>query len=141
MIACDTSVVVAAFSRWHTGHEPARVALAGADALIEHVAIETFSVLTRLPAPRRVPPRLVHEFLTHHFPAAAVRLPNSPADRVIAVAREHAVTGGAVYDLVVALAAAARGATMLTLDRRAAGTYRAAGVNYRMVGDELSSRP
>ncbi|MDQ2709790.1 MAG: PIN domain-containing protein [Actinomycetota bacterium] len=133
MIACDTSVLVAAFSRWHADHEPARVALAEADALIEHVAIETFSVLTRLPAPRRVPPRLVEEFLTHHFPDAAVRLPSSAAARVIEIARKHAVTGGAVYDLVVALAAATSGAALLTLDRRAAGTYRAAGVRYRMV--------
>ncbi|MBA2323803.1 MAG: hypothetical protein H0V92_07280, partial [Pseudonocardiales bacterium] len=107
--------------------------LAEADALIEHVAIETFSVLTRLPAPRRVPPRLVEEFLTHHCPLAAARIPSAPTERVIELASMHGVAGGAVYDLVVALAAAASGATLLTLDRRAEGTYRAAGVHYRMV--------
>ncbi len=55
MIACDTSVLVAAFARWHESHMAAATAVRRCDALIDHAVIETFSVLTRLPAPRRAP--------------------------------------------------------------------------------------
>jgi hypothetical protein len=43
------------------------------------------------------------------------------------------VIGGAVYDLVVALSAARAGAVLLSLDRRAATTYGAAGVDYELL--------
>lgn len=49
MIAADTSVVVAAFASWHEGHESALVALARRPRLPGHVALESYSVLTRLP--------------------------------------------------------------------------------------------
>ena len=41
--------------------------------------------------------------------------------------------GGAVYDLVVALSAARAGALALSLDRRAASTYDAAGADYELL--------
>ena len=43
------------------------------------------------------------------------------------------VLGGAVYDGLVALSAAAHGATLLTLDRRALPTYRRCGVPHRLL--------
>lgn len=51
MIACDTSVLVAGFARWHAEHALAAAALHRVDAVVDHVAVETFSVLTRLPPP------------------------------------------------------------------------------------------
>lgn len=51
MTAVDTSLVVAAFASWHERHEAARRAMDGGVRLIEHCALETYSVLTRLPAP------------------------------------------------------------------------------------------
>lgn len=51
MIAADTSVLVAGFASWHERHEPAhRLLASGKVRLIDHVALETFALLTRLPA-------------------------------------------------------------------------------------------
>jgi hypothetical protein len=48
---------------------------------------------------------------------------------------ERGITGGAVYDGLVAMSAAAHGATLLTLDRRAVPTYRRSGVRHRLLDD------
>lgn len=134
MIACDTSVLVAAFSRWHDAHDLASAAVRRADALIDHVAVETFSVLTRLPAPRRAPAELVTAFLDHHFPAATPRLHNPAAAEVLTRAVAGRIAGGAVYDLLVALSAATADAAVLSLDRRAAATYEAAEIRFELLG-------
>jgi predicted nucleic acid-binding protein len=133
MITCDTSVLVAAFARWHADHAVAAVALGRVGVVVDHVVVETFSVLTRLPPPRRVPPHLVAAFLDTHFPATTPRLAGAPSTDVIGVARRAGIAGGAVYDLVVALAAAQGGATLLSLDRRAASTYEASGTGYELL--------
>lgn len=49
MKAVDSSVVIAAFASWHESHESARRALAARPRAIAHAAVETYSVLTRLP--------------------------------------------------------------------------------------------
>ncbi len=133
MIACDTSVLVAAFARWHDAHGVAVAAVRRTDVLIEHAAVETFSVLTRLPAPARAPADLVTEFLDHHFPERRPRLPGPGSAAVLARARAHGIVGGAVYDLLVGMSAAAADATVLSLDRRAAATYQAADVRFELL--------
>jgi predicted nucleic acid-binding protein len=133
VITCDTSVLVAAFARWHAEHVAAAEALRRVDVLVEHVVVETFSVLTRLPPPRRVPPHLVTKFLEGHFPRSAPGLPTAPSTEVLDVAVSGGISGGAIYDLVVALAAQRSGALLLSLDRRAATTYEVAGVAYELL--------
>ena len=56
MIALDTSVAVATFGAWHELHEVARAALTTDSRLTAHTALETYSVLTRLPEPFRADP-------------------------------------------------------------------------------------
>ena len=63
MIAPDTSVLVAGFATWHEAHQSAARALGRGVHLVAHSALETYSVLTRLPAPHRVAPAVVHEYL------------------------------------------------------------------------------
>lgn len=63
MIAPDTSVLVAGFATWHEGHEAAVRALNRGVHLIAHAAVETYSVLTRLPPPHRIAPVAVHAYL------------------------------------------------------------------------------
>lgn len=133
MITCDSSVLVAAFARWHGEHAAAAAAVATVDALVEHTAVEAFSVLTRLPPPRRAPAALVVAFLGHHFPMDLTRLPAPGSARLLDVAARAGIAGGAVYDLLIGLAAGTAGATLLTLDRRAAETYQAAGTTFRLV--------
>lgn len=133
MITCDTSVLVAAFDRSNSAHDVAVAAVTRTDALVDHVAVETFSVLTRLPVPHRAPPELAAQFLTRHFPPETPRLTSPDSQTLIGTGLKGAVSGGAVYDLLVGLAAAQAGATLLSLDQRAARAYDAAGVEYSLL--------
>lgn len=123
MRAADTSLVVAAFASWHEHHEPARRALDGGLRLIEHCALETYSVLTRLPPPHRSPGTVVRDFIRTRFPQPLLRL-SAPAYRAFVLGLpDRDVTGGAAYDALVAATAAACGAELVTCDRRAAAVY------------------
>ena len=74
MKAADTSVVIAAFASWHENHQAARRALDNGLRLVEHCAVETYSVLTRLPAPHRVAGSVVGDFLRARFPDPYLRM-------------------------------------------------------------------
>ena len=74
MKAADTSVIAAAFASWHENHDAARAELDRGLRLIEHCALETYSVLTRLPPPHRVPGAAVRAFLELRFPEPFLRL-------------------------------------------------------------------
>jgi predicted nucleic acid-binding protein len=134
VITVDTSVVVAAFARWHEDHDAARVAIEAAEAAVAHVLIETYSVLTRLPAPRRAPGELVVDFLTRHFSDDPLTLTGDEHVALLAEVARVRIGGGAVYDAVVGATARARSATLLSLDRRAARTYRVLGVPHEFLG-------
>ncbi|MEJ7770454.1 MAG: PIN domain-containing protein [Geodermatophilaceae bacterium] len=129
----DTSVIVAAFGRWHASHDVAREAVRSSDRLIGHVAVEAFSVLTRLPAPRRAPPRLVHEFLDHHWPGTWLSLDGQGYQQLLDVAASGQAIGGAVYDALIAVAAREHGQTIVSLDERAVRTYQAFAAPYQLL--------
>jgi hypothetical protein len=100
--------VVAAFASWHENHQGARRVLDGGLRLIEHCALETYCVLTRLPAPHRTYSDLVREFLGRRFPELFLRLSARAYKDFILGLPAHGVTGGAAYDALVAATAAAR---------------------------------
>lgn len=133
MTTPDTSVVVAAFTRWHEHHDRARAALDQGTQLIAHVAVEAYAVLTRLPAPRRVPPELAARLLTEHFGRPSLVLKAAGYESTFQLAAERGIVGGAVHDAVVAATALNAGATILTLDEHAAATYRAVGADYELL--------
>ena len=61
-----------------------------------------------------------------------------PASRLRGLAAElHAagITGGAVYDALVAVSAASHDATLLTLDRRAEQTYQRCSARYELLAN------
>lgn len=130
MTVVDTSVAVAAAVTWHEQHRAAR-AVAHATRLIGHVALETYSVLTRLPPPQRVPPAAAQAYLTRTFSLPVLTLDDDAHAALLEELARERVRGGAVYDAFVAATARAVGATLLTLDRRAEPTYRLLGVSYR----------
>lgn len=134
MKAADTSVVVAAFASWHEHHDAARRWLDGGLRLVEHCALETFSVLTRLPAPHRSPGAVVVDFIRVRFPDPYLRMNAAAYRRFVLELATHAVAGGASYDALVAATAVAAGAELVTCDRRAAGTYERYGARVRFVG-------
>lgn len=133
MKAADTSLVVAAFASWHEQHEAARRVLDGGVRLIEHCALETYSVLTRLPPPHRSPGVLVRDFVRARFPQPFLRLSAAAWRAFVLGLPEHDVAGGAAYDALVAATAAASGAELVTCDRRAAAVYESCGVRTRFL--------
>jgi predicted nucleic acid-binding protein len=126
--AADTSVVVAAFASWHEHHEAARNALDRGLHLIDHCALETYSVLTRLPPPHRCPSTVVRDFLRLRFTGPFLRLDAQAYKVLVLGLPERGVMGGGSYDALVGATAAAHSATLVTFDRRAASVYKAYGV-------------
>jgi len=125
--------VVAAFASWHERHEAARRALDGGLHLIEHCAIETYSVLTRLPPPHRTSGEVVRDFLTARFPQPFLRLSPQAYKNFILGLPEHGVAGGAAYDALVAATAAGCGAELVTCDRRALPVYERYGLRTQLL--------
>ena len=133
MKAADTSVVVAAFASWHEKHEAARRALDAGVRLVEHCALEAYSVLTRLPLPHRVSGDVVRDFLGARFAGSWLRLRPAAQREFVLSLPGHDLTGGAVYDALIAAAASEHGAELLTCDRRASATYERLGARFRVI--------
>jgi predicted nucleic acid-binding protein len=131
--AADTSLVVAAFASWHEKHSVARRALDSGIRLIEHCALETYSVLTRLPAPHRVNGEVVREFLRARFPQPFLRLGAASYRDFLSALPDVGIVGGAAYDALVAATAADHGAELMSCDRRAAVIYERYRVRTRLL--------
>jgi len=130
----DTSVAVALSVADHEHHDDTfdalqdrRLGLAG------HAAFETFSVLTRLPAPARRTPATVARLLAKSFPHS--RFLGADASRLL-LGRLDAIgiAGGSVYDALVGAAAAEHGLPLASRDRRALEIYRALDVEVEFLG-------
>lgn len=133
MKAADTSLVIAAFASWHESHEAARRALDGGLRLIGHCALETYSVLTRLPPPHRTSGEVVREFLTARFPQPWLRMSEQTYKDFIIGLPDRGVTGGAAYDALVAATAVGCGAELVTCDRRALPVYERYGLRIQLL--------
>ena len=133
MRAADTSAVVAAFATWHENHDAAREALDTGLRLIEHCALETYSVLTRLPPPHRVQGSLVRDFLAARFPDPLLRLSPRSHKELVLQLPDRGVAGGAAYDALVAATAVANDAELVTCDRRGLPVYEAYGVQIHLL--------
>ena len=133
MRAVDTSVVIAAFASWHENHDAARRALDSGLWLIEHCALETYSVLTRLPPPHRTSGEVVREFLTARFPESWLRMNEQAYKGFILGLPDRGVAGGAAYDALVAATAADCGAELVTCDRRALSVYERFGLRVKLL--------
>ena len=125
--------MIAAFASWHERHDAARRALDAGLRLIEHCALETYSVLTRLPPPHRTSGAIVRDFLETRFPQPFLRLNTQAYKTFILGLHDHGVTGGAAYDALVAATAASCGAELVTCDRRALPVYERYGIRTRLL--------
>jgi predicted nucleic acid-binding protein len=133
VIVVDTSVAVAGFAEWHERHVAARGVLVRRARLVAHSALETYSVLTRLPPPNRVSGLAVSDFLTRSFPDPHLTLKARDQRSLVARLVELGIAGGAVYDALIALTAGSAGATVVTCDERAVATYRRCGVEAKVL--------
>lgn len=86
-----------------------------------------------MPPPNRRTPQAVARLLAHNFPGSRF-LSTQGAERLHARLAELGIAGGAVYDALVAAAAAEHGITLATRDRRAAETYRALKIDFELIG-------
>ena len=127
MKAVDSSVVIAAFATWHEHHAVARKAMASRPRLISHAAIESYSVLTRLPPPHRAHPSIVHTFITERFTDPFLTLSETGYQELLATIAARDILGGPAYDALIAFTAVEHDATLLSLDQRATPTYEAVG--------------
>lgn len=129
----DTSAAVALLVEDNTAHLAVQTACAGAVlGLAGHASTETYSVLTRLPGRNRLTPPAAARAIRTAFPRS-VSLPEETARTAVDVLADAGVSGGAVYDGLVALCARTAGVTLLSCDRRAMVTYAALGVAVAVV--------
>jgi predicted nucleic acid-binding protein len=127
MRAVDSSVVIAAFATWHEHHAIARKAMTTRPRLVAHAAVESYSVLTRLPPPHRAHPSIVHAFITERFTEPFLTLSEPGYQELLATVAAGKILGGPAYDALIAFTAAEHQATLLSLDQRAAATYEIVG--------------
>ena len=127
MRAVDSSVVIAAFATWHEHHAIARKAMAGRPRLVAHAAVESYSVLTRLPPPHRAHPSIVHAFITERFTEPFLTLSEPGYQELLATVAAGQILGGPAYDALIAFTAAEHQATLLSIDQRASATYETVG--------------
>jgi hypothetical protein len=102
-------VVIAAFATWHEHHGVARKAMASRPRLIAPAAVESYSVLTRLPAPHRASPSIVHAFITERFTEPFLILSQAGHQELLATVAARQILGGPAYDALIAFTAASIG--------------------------------
>ena len=134
----DTSIAVPLVMASHSAHRLANRAVGRREVhLAGHAAIETYSVLTRLPGDARLSAADAMTLLRDRFTRAiGEALPAYPD--VIARLAGRGIVGGAVYDGLVALAIAdVPEAVLFSRDLRAAATYARVGVSVELVADPV----
>jgi predicted nucleic acid-binding protein len=131
--AADTSIVLPALLADHEAHQAAADALGACTATIAHVALEAYSVLTRLPPPHRAEAGTVAAMLQDRLPPAFVTLSASAYASAPSLMAAAGVSGGSAYDGLIALAALKHDVELVSRDTRAARTYRALGVRFRLL--------
>ncbi|MGH8995861.1 MAG: type II toxin-antitoxin system VapC family toxin [Acidimicrobiales bacterium] len=133
-VLLDTSVAVPLVVEDHSHHDQTVQALRGRSlGLAGHAAFETFSVLSRLPAPLRRTPRAISALIEANFSCSRF-LSASGAEDLLGRLPGLGIVGGSVYDALVGAAAVENGLRLATRDRRAIGTYRALGVDIEFLG-------
>lgn len=133
-VTADTSVLVASFASWHEHHEVAFAAVGRLDGVVAHCLLETYSVLTRLPAPHRMAPEVVSKYLDLAFGRHVVfGLPPEEQRKLVTTCAAQGLSGGAVYDAVIAASCARAKAKLLTLDGRARQTYAVLAIEHELI--------
>lgn len=133
VVLLDTSTAIALLVEDHEAHAATLDAVRGRRlGLAGHAWFETYSVLTRLPAPLRRTPADAARLLSHDFPAT-VFLSEAESAALIGELERLRISGGAVYDALVGAAAREHGHVLLSLDGRARPVYEAIGVEVEAI--------
>ena len=123
----DSTCIVAALSAWHQDHEACateieqRLARGEPLRIAAPTLVESYSVLTRLPRPRRVSPIVALSLLrdTLMQRGSVIALDQGSYTDLLDRAVTQGTAGGPIYDAVVAACARLAGVrTLLTLNER-----------------------
>jgi predicted nucleic acid-binding protein len=129
----DTSAAVALIVEDHEDHVATLDAVRGHRlGLAGHAWFETYSVLTRLPTGLRRSPADALRLLARNFPASRFLGEAEAADLGGELAR-LGISGGAVYDALVAVAARQHRLPLVSADARARPVYEALGVEIERI--------
>lgn len=132
-ILLDTSAAVPLVVADHDAHATTWQALNARElGLAGHAWFETFSVLTRLPGAARRDASTVARLISANFPHSRF-LDEGSTSTLTRELAAMGVSGGAVYDALVAAAAAHHQLPLASRDRRAAETYRAFNVEVELL--------
>ena len=127
VLALDTSVAVPLLVQGHRAHARTVSWRRGRDVcLAGHAVAETYSVLTRLPDDLRADPADAARVMAHNL-GRPLTLAAGTHRRLPSILADVGVSGGAVFDALVALAAVEHDATLATMDARARETYERVG--------------
>ena len=133
VLLLDTSAAIALVVEDHEAHAATLAAVRGRRlGLAGHAWFETYSVLTRLPGGLRRSPADAVRLLTRDFPIPAFLGEAESAALRAELAALH-VSGGAVYDALVAAAARQHGVVLVSADERARSVYEALGAAVEFV--------
>jgi predicted nucleic acid-binding protein len=130
----DSSVTIAAILADDADHDLAEAALKRCATTIAHVAIETYSVLTRLPPSLRLEGADAAAIISARLPSSRVALDAGTYAATPERLAAAGVVGGSTYDGLIALTALAHELELVSRDRRAARAYRALGVRFKLLG-------
>ena len=132
-VLLDTSAAVPLVVADHDAHVTTWEALHARElGLAGHAWFETFSVLTRLPGAARRDASTVVRLIRSNFPHSRYLDEESSSGLTAELAR-MGVSGGAVYDALVAAAAVHHQLPLVSRDRRAVETYRAFNVEVELL--------
>jgi predicted nucleic acid-binding protein len=133
VVLLDTSAAIALLVEDHEAHAVVLDAIRGRRlGLAGHAWFETYSVLTRLPAPLRRSPADAGRLLARNFPATGF-LAEAEAAELGAELGRLGISGGAVYDALVGAAARQHRRPLVTGDARARPIYEALGAEVEIV--------
>ncbi len=129
----DSSIAIAAILADDEAHDLAEDALKRCTRTIAHVAVETFSVLTRLPHALRLKAPDAAAIVDARLPPTYVTLDANSYANAPARLAAAGVSGGATYDGLIALTALEHDLELVSRDRRAARSYRALDIRFTLL--------
>ena len=136
MTVPDTSVLIAGFDSAHPFFSLAEAALAEVregGRLVAHTIAETFAVLSAPGGPYPAMPEDVLAYLEPLLEADPIGIAPAAYPAAVSELTSAGVTGAAVYDGLIGLAVRRHDAVLVSLDVRAAPTYRRIGVQFRLL--------
>ena len=129
----DSSITIAALVADHEARDLAEDALKQCRTTIAHVAIETYSVLTRLPPPRRLVSADAAAIIDARLPSTYATLDATTHAQAPTRLAAAGISGGATYDGLIAITALEHDLELITRDKRAERTYRALNVPHQLL--------